>query len=270
MNRPVTALTIAGSDPSGGAGIQADIKTFSALGAYATSVLTALTAQSTQGVSGVQTLPPEFVTEQLETLVADVAIDTVKIGMLADAPTARAVGDFLHHNPGIDTVVFDPVMVSASGSRLLADEAVAAVRELMPQVSVIIPNLAEAAVLLDEEEADSLDKVRRQAPRLRAAGAHRVMVTGGHLSDDDAIDVWADAAGERLLSQPRVATHNTHGTGCSLSSALAALAPPAESWPDAAEQAKAWLRAALQAGDQLDIGQGPGPVHHFYQLWQSP
>ena len=163
MTRPPVALTIAGSDPSGGAGIQADLKTFSALGVYGTSVITALTAQSTQGVTGVHVVPPDFVTQQLQTLVADVRLDAIKIGMLANADIIGAVGDFLLHQDHVDHVVLDPVMVATSGDRLLDDDAVQAMRELMPLASLITPNLAEAAALLDTRPASNMTDMRRQA-----------------------------------------------------------------------------------------------------------
>ena len=268
MTRPLVALTIAGSDPSGGAGIQADLKTFSALGAYGTSVVTALTAQSTRGVTGVHTVPPGFVLEQLDTLLADVAVDAMKIGMLASAPTVEAVREFLAAADA-PVVVLDPVMVSTSGDRLLDDDAVEAMRRLLPHASVITPNLPEAAVLLGEEEARDLAMMRTQAHALRDLGASRVLLKGGHLSGTDATDLWVDAAGERVLRAARVPTRNTHGTGCSLSSALAVLAARLGSWPDAAAGAKSWLTGALAAGDALHIGAGPGPVHHFYELWSS-
>ncbi|GAA1622511.1 bifunctional hydroxymethylpyrimidine kinase/phosphomethylpyrimidine kinase [Georgenia ruanii] len=268
MSRPLVALTIAGSDPSGGAGIQADLKTFSALGAYGTAVLTALTAQSTRGVTGVHTVPPGFVREQLDTLLVDVPVDAMKIGMLAGAPTVEAVREFLAE-AAPPVVVLDPVMVSTSGDRLLDDGAVSAMRRLLPHASVITPNLPEAAVLLGRDEARDLDTMRAQACALADLGAQRVLLKGGHLTGPDAIDLWVDAAGERVLRAARVPTRNTHGTGCSLSSALAVLAARLGSWPDAAAGAKSWLTGALAAGDSLDIGAGPGPVHHFYELWST-
>ena len=268
--RPPVALTIAGSDPSGGAGIQADLKTFSALGAYGTSVLVALTAQSTQGVTGVHVVPAEFVTRQLDTLAADVRIDAVKIGMLATAAVADAVAAFLERQ-ACDVVVLDPVMVATSGDRLLADDAVEAVRRLLPLASVVTPNLAEAATLLQEPVATSVEEMVAQAHRLRAAGAARVLLKGGHLpGGDEAVDVLVGPDGVRLLAGPRIDTTNTHGTGCSLSSALAALRPQRRDWDETAQDAKTWLTGALAAADSLEIGQGHGPVHHFHELWSTP
>ena len=267
MSRPPVALTIAGSDPSGGAGIQADLKTFSALGVYGTSVITALTAQSTRGVSGVHVVPTEFVTQQLETLVADVRLDAVKIGMLANADIVGVVGDFLRLHPQ-DFVVLDPVMVATSGDRLLDDDAVQAVRDLMPLAALVTPNLAEAAALLDTRPARTLASMRFQAMDLRELGAPRVLIKGGHQGEGpEAVDLLLDVEGETLLRAPWVDTVNTHGTGCTLSSALAALRPQRDSWLEAALDAKSWLTAALAAGDVLEIGQGHGPVHHFHGIW---
>jgi hydroxymethylpyrimidine/phosphomethylpyrimidine kinase len=267
--RPPVALTIAGSDPSGGAGIQADLKTFSALGAYGTSVLVALTAQSTLGVTGVHVVPTDFVTQQLDTLAADVRIDAVKIGMLATADAADAVAGFLERQR-CDVVVLDPVMVATSGDRLLADDAVEAVRRLLPLASVVTPNLAEAAVLLQEPAATSVEEMVDQAHRLRTAGAQRVLLKGGHLrGTDEATDVLVGPDGVQLLAGPRIDTVNTHGTGCSLSSALAALRPQRTDWTRTAQDAKAWLNGALAAADVLEVGHGHGPVHHFHELWSS-
>jgi hydroxymethylpyrimidine/phosphomethylpyrimidine kinase len=267
MSRPPVALTIAGSDPSGGAGIQADLKTFSALGVFGTSVLTALTAQNTQGVTGVHVVPSEFVTQQLETLIADVRLDAIKIGMLANAGIVGAVGDFLRGHPH-EHVVLDPVMVATSGDRLLDDDAVRAVRDLMPLASLITPNLAEAAALLNTRPARTVADMRLQAMALQELGAPRVLIKGGHLdAGPEAVDLWLDVYGEALLQAPRIDTVNTHGTGCTLSSALAALRPQRDSWFEAALDAKSFLTAALAAADVLQIGQGHGPVHHFHEIW---
>jgi hydroxymethylpyrimidine/phosphomethylpyrimidine kinase len=266
---PPVALTVAGSDPSGGAGIQADLKTFSALGVYGCAVLTALTAQSTRGVTGVHLVPAGFVREQLETLVADVRLDAVKIGMLATAELARTVGAFLVEHPQ-RFVVLDPVMVATSGDRLLDADAVEAVRRLLPLASLVTPNLPEAAALLDDEPATDLDRLVEQAETLRRAGAPRVLVKGGHLTGDDrAVDVLAGPEGVELLTAPRVPTRNTHGTGCSLSSAIAALRPRSADWPSAVRAAKAWLTGAIAAADELAVGTGSGPVHHFYRVWPT-
>ncbi len=270
MSRPPVVLSIAGSDPSGGAGIQADLKTFSALGAYGTTVITALTAQSTLGVTGIHAVPPAFVRQQLDTLVADVTVDAIKIGMLGDAATVRAVAGFLGDHPGLAPVVLDPVMVATSGARLLAEEAEQAIGDLLPHACVLTPNIPEAAVLLGEGPATSTEGLLRQARALRARGARAVLVKGGHLTGHDATDVWIDDDGEHLLEARRVPTANTHGTGCSLSSAIAALLPRSASPLSAAREAKTWLSAALEGADTLEIGHGPGPVHHFHRWWDQP
>ena len=270
---PPVALSIAGSDPSGGAGIQADLKTFSALGAYGTTAITALTAQNTRGVTGVHVVPPDFVAQQLATLAEDVRIDAIKIGMLATAQLAGVVGDFLSEQARSARppyVVLDPVMVATSGDRLLDESAVAAVRELLPLADLVTPNVAEAAVLLDTEPARDLDALAAQAHALVAAGARRVLAKGGH-GMPDATDVLADETAEAgaivTFVGRRVDTQNTHGTGCSLSSALAAMRPQRDSWPATIRDAKDWLTGALAAADTLDIGSGHGPVHHFYDVW---
>ena len=272
MTAPPKVLSIAGSDPSGGAGIQADLKTFSALGAYVMCVMTALTAQSTQGVTGVHAVPADFVTAQLETLLADITPDAVKIGMLADAEVTAAVGRVLQRlraeEAGETPIVLDPVMVATSGDRLLDESAVAAVRELVPLASIITPNLPEAAVLLDAEPAGSVDEMVDQARALVAAGARRAYVKGGHhTGSEQATDVLADARGQVLITAEWVATRHTHGTGCTLSSALAALRPRRPDWEMTCRDAKAWLTEALRHADELQVGHGHGPVHHFHDVW---
>lgn len=285
--RPATALTIAGSDPSGGAGIQADLKTFAALGVYGCAVLTALTAQSTRGVSAVHQLPESFVAAQLETLFEDITIDAVKVGMLGDARTARVVYDRLtewkRDNPE-GVVVLDPVMVSTSGHKLLADEAVTALREGLFLVDLITPNLPEAALLLSQSEATTPGQMSTQAIRLAELGAPAVLVKGGHLlstphgqadlglaTPRSSIDVLLDRAGVHQLTGPAVDTPNTHGTGCTLSSALAASAagsihaghPVKGLWKEHAEQARAFLLRALAGGAGWRLGAGSGPVNHL-------
>lgn len=266
----VTALTVAGSDPSGGAGIQADMKAMSALGAYAMSVITALTAQSTRGVAGVHAMPVDFVRLQMDTLLEDIVPDATKIGMLATAELADAVGEYL---PGLTHTVLDPVMVATSGDRLLDEQAVGAVRRLCAKADLITPNLHEAAVLLGKEPAASLGELRSQAQLLRDLGAHRVLVKGGHLSGhlngdaDGAVDVYADADVVEILHGRKVATHNTHGTGCTLSSAIASLRPRRATWLEAVRDAKDYLTGAIAHADALGVGHGHGPVHHFYRAW---
>jgi hydroxymethylpyrimidine/phosphomethylpyrimidine kinase len=267
--KPPVALTIAGSDPSGGAGIQADLKTFSALGAYGTTVITSVTAQSTTGVTGVHVVPTDFVRQQWDTLVEDVQVDAIKIGMLATAGHADLVGSLLDEDR-CRYVVLDPVMVATSGDRLLDEDAVEAVRRLLPRASLVTPNLAEAAVLLDCEPATTSDGMRAQAELLVEKGAPRVLLKGGHLPEaTESIDVLAGPEGTGWFTGRWVATRNTHGTGCALSSAVAALRPRRDSWVDAVGDAKRWLTAALEASDRLGVGHGAGPAHHFHDIWDA-
>ncbi|MGB3828113.1 MAG: bifunctional hydroxymethylpyrimidine kinase/phosphomethylpyrimidine kinase [Ornithinimicrobium sp.] len=268
MNRPPIVLSIAGSDPSGGAGIQADLKTFSALGSYGCAVLTSLTAQNTRGVTGIHPVPADFVTEQIVTLFDDLAVQATKVGMLANASIARALATCIESTI-TGPVVLDPVMVSTSGSRLVDDDALDAIRGLLPLITVVTPNLHEAAVLLGRSPAADVAEMVDQAQALRRLGAPRVLVKGGHHTGPEAIDVWCDEDGPIPLSAPWVNTANTHGTGCTLSAAIAALYPHHQDWLSSVRQAKTWLTGALEAGADLDIGHGNGPVHHFYALWSD-
>lgn len=275
---PPVVLSIAGSDPSGGAGVQADLKTFSALGGYGCAVLTALTAQNTRGVTGVFPIPASFVGEQLDTLFADIAVDAVKIGMIANAEIAGTVARALRtYRPRF--VVLDPVMVATSGDRLLEPAAEQILRaELLPLADLITPNLAEAAVLLDTPLAANLSDARNQAVALRELGAVRVLMKGGHLdTGSSATDLLVDEHGGILrLDAPRIDTANTHGTGCTLSSAIAVLRVGSPDWPSAVRLAKDYLSSALAGADELSIGgtgvdrtgyHGHGPVHHFVGRW---
>lgn len=259
-------LSIAGSDPSGGAGIQADLKSFAAMGAYGMAAITALTAQNTRGVRGFVAMEPDFVTAQIDAVFDDVRVDAVKIGMVATAPIAHAIAAALRrHKPR--NVVLDPVMVATSGDRLLQDDAVAAIRDaLVPLARVITPNLPEAAVLTGSPVPSSLDAMRAMLPALRQLGPQWVLLKAGHLDNDDRTDLLFDGSTITELQGRRIDTRNTHGTGCSLSSAIAALLPR-YAVPEAARRAKAWLTGALAASDQLDVGSGHGPVHHFHALW---
>jgi hydroxymethylpyrimidine/phosphomethylpyrimidine kinase len=267
-----TALTIAGVDPSGGAGVLADVKAFSALGAYACAVIAALTAQNTRTVAGVLPIAPEFIARQIDTLFADVRIDAVKIGMLGEAPVILAVADRLAAwKPG--RVVLDPVMVAKSGDALLARVAVGALREaLVPLANVMTPNLPEAGVLLESRAPESVKEMTRAAERLHGlmgSGERWVWLKGGHLPCGDATDLLFN--GDRMIeiSRPRVQTKNTHGTGCTLSAALAALLPQRPDVPTAARDAKDYLTEALRHADTLQVGHGHGPVHHFHALWPA-
>ena len=266
MTTPV-ALTIAGSDSSGGAGIQADLKTFAALGVYGASVITALTAQNTKGVSAIHQVPAEFVTAQIDAVFSDLAVGVVKIGMVAQPATIDAiVAGLARWSPR--HVVLDPVMVATSGDRLLAAEAVEALRtKLIPRAAVITPNLPEAAALLDEPVAASDAAIEHQGRRLLAMGCQAVLIKGGHGAGAESIDYLFDPSGTVALAAPRVATKNTHGTGCSLSSAIAAGLAKGESMEAAIRNAKAWISAAITAADRFSVGHGHGPVHHFHKFY---
>lgn len=258
-------LTIAGSDPSGGAGLQADLKTMSALGAYGMSVVTALTAQSTMGVTGVHNVPEDFVRAQLDTLLDDITPDATKIGMLSTTGLIAVVADYLSR---LGVTVLDPVMVATSGDRLLEADAVDALRDLCTRADLITPNVPEAAVLLDREEATDVDGMVAQAGELLDLGVSRVLLKGGHLTGE-ATDVYAGADGVELLTAPRTPTRNTHGTGCTLSSAIAALRPRRSGWLETVRDAKAYLADAIAHADELGVGHGHGPVHHFHALWEQ-
>jgi hydroxymethylpyrimidine/phosphomethylpyrimidine kinase len=262
------AVTIAGSDSGGGAGIQADLKTFSALGVYGASVITALTAQNTRGVAAIQDVPANFVAAQIDAVFSDLTVDAVKIGMLSRPAVIEAVAAGLERY-GQTQVVLDPVMVAASGDALIADEAVAVLlTTLMPRVLLVTPNLPEAARLLGEPIADGRAAVEAQAKRLRAKGARGVLLKGGHAAGPESADFLLTASGGRWLAAPRIATRNTHGTGCTLSSAIAAGLARGATLADAVVAAKDYVTRAIAAADTLAIGSGRGPVHHFHAWWR--
>ncbi|MGK3128926.1 bifunctional hydroxymethylpyrimidine kinase/phosphomethylpyrimidine kinase [Pantoea sp. C8B4] len=263
----INALTIAGTDPSGGAGIQADLKAFSALGAYGTSVITALVAQNTCGVQSVYRIEPDFVGAQLDSVLDDVRIDAAKIGMLSETAIVEVVAERLKR-ASLPFVVLDTVMIAKSGDPLLSPDAVASVRELLlPQVSLITPNLPEAAALLGRDMAQDENTMLMQGDALLDLGCEAVLMKGGHLSDAESPDWLITRAGRQRFTAPRVNTRHTHGTGCSLSAALAALRPRHDNWADTVTEAKAWLQQALLHADSLEVGKGIGPVHHFHQWW---
>lgn len=267
-------MSIAGIDPSGGAGIYADLKTFSALGAYGTGVVAALTAQNTRAVTGVHNVPPDFVRLQLDTLFADLSIDAAKIGMLGTSVVARAVADALAAplaSHALPHVVLDPVMIAKSGDSLLDREAISTLIEaVVPLATMITPNLPEAGVLLRSRAPESLREMRRAAEGLRRLlrdeGHRWVLVKGGHLTGD-AVDLLYDGDQMIELPAPRIQTRNTHGTGCTLSAAIAALLPRAHDVPEAVRAAKAYLTEAIRRSGELRVGKGHGPVHHFHALW---
>jgi len=266
MNTPV-ALTIAGSDSSGGAGIQADLKTFAALGVYGASAITALTAQNTRGVAGIHVVPAEFLRAQIDAVFADLEVGAVKIGMVAQLASIAAIADALKRwSPR--HVVLDPVMVATSGDRLLAAEAVEALRQkLIPLATIITPNLPEAAALLDEPFATSEAAIESQGEKLLALGCPAVLIKGGHGEGSESIDYLVRANGSVALSAPRVATHNTHGTGCSLSSAIAAELAKGAELETAVRNAKSFVSAAIASADRFTVGHGHGPIHHFHRFY---
>ncbi|OOC52906.1 MULTISPECIES: bifunctional hydroxymethylpyrimidine kinase/phosphomethylpyrimidine kinase [Nocardiopsis] len=261
-------VSVAGSDPSGGAGIQADLKAFSAHGTFGMTVVTALTAQSTRGVTGVHPVPAEFVAHQMDTLFADATVHAVKVGMLGTSEVTEAVAEAIGRH-ALPNVVVDPVMVAKSGDRLLESSAVEALRsELLPRADLITPNLPEAADLLEEPEAADLATMRAQAARLLELGPRRVLLKGGHLSGGESVDVLASRGSDPVeFRAPRVATRNTHGTGCTLSSSIAALLPQRPDVAAAVGDAKAYLTEAIRRADEIDAGGGQGPVHHFHAWW---
>jgi hydroxymethylpyrimidine/phosphomethylpyrimidine kinase len=263
MTIPI-ALTIAGSDSSGGAGIQADLKTFAAFGVYGASVITALTAQSTQGVVAIHQVPADFVTAQLDAVFGDLKVKAVKIGMVAQPSAIDAIVGALERWPS-KHLVLDPVMIATSGDRLLAPDAMQALRtKLIPRASLITPNLPEAAALLEEELAVGETEIESQGKRLRALGSGAVLIKGGHGQGAESIDYLITGHGVVALPAPRIATKNTHGTGCSLSSAIAAGLAKGDDLEAAVRKAKTWISAAIAAADRLDVGQGHGPIHHFH------
>lgn len=264
-------LSIAGTDPTGGAGIHADLKSISANGGYGMAVVTALVAQNTHGVRSVHTPPPSFLREQLDAVSDDVGIDAVKIGMLGDRGVIEVVRDWLRRT---DTgpVVLDPVMVATSGDRLLDPAAEEALRALLPLVDLVTPNLAELAALTGEPVAPTWADALRQGERLSRESGVVVLVKGGHLHGTSSPDALVDAsAADPVTEIPgyRVETTNTHGTGCSLSSAIATLGATDREWASALVRAKAWLTTALRRSSELHVGGGNGPIHHFATMWDD-
>ena len=268
-NRTPAALTVAGSDSGGGAGIQADLKTFSALGVYGASVLTAVTAQNTRAVLAVHELPPALVAQQLEAVLADLPIAVVKVGMLSSPDIMTAVAEGLA-GTGLP-VVLDPVMVAKSGDPLLPADAVEALARLMlPRAALLTPNLPEAARLLGRAPATTAEEMEEQGRALIALGPRAVLMKGGHGTGPVCTDLLVRADGPTLrLEAPRQDTRNTHGTGCTLSSAVAALLARGQPLEDAVRGAHAYLQGAIAAADGLGIGHGHGPVHHFHRAWAT-
>jgi hydroxymethylpyrimidine/phosphomethylpyrimidine kinase len=266
MTTPI-AITIAGSDSGGGAGIQADLKTFSALGVYGASVITALTAQNTRGVRAIHDVPPHFIAEQIDAVFSDLAVRAVKIGMLSQPKVIETVTAGLERWQQTN-VVLDPVMIAASGDQLLTPAAIDVLRRvLIPRTLVITPNLPEAAALLDGPVARNEAEMREQAQRLLKLGSRAVLLKGGHAEGPESIDLLVDATTVARLAAERVATENTHGTGCTLSSAIAAGLAKGQDLASAVRKAKDYVTAAIKASDRIEIGSGHGPTHHFHAWW---
>jgi hydroxymethylpyrimidine/phosphomethylpyrimidine kinase len=262
-------LTIAGSDSGGGAGIQADLKTISAIGCYGMSVITALTAQNTRGVTGIHAVPPSFAAKQLEAVFSDIGADAVKIGMLYSAELIEVVAEQLKKY-NAKNIVLDPVMVAQSGDKLLQDDAIQAIKEhLMPLADVVTPNLPEARVLLDRD-IHGLEDMRAAAEALAASGSRSILVKGGHLEENKSTDLLYIAAENRfvVLEADRIASRNNHGTGCTLSSAIASYMAKGCGIEEAVRNAKSYIHSAIRAGADYTIGKGHGPVHHFFAFWQ--
>ena len=266
--RYARVLSIAGSDSGGGAGIQADLKTISANRCYGMSVITALTAQNTLGVTAIHAVPVDFVAAQMDAVLSDIGADAVKIGMLFSPELIRTVADGLRRH-GAKNIVLDPVMVAQSGDKLLQDEAVAAIKEhLIPLADLITPNLPEASVLLDREITSEAD-LSAAATDLAAMGAGNVLIKGGHLESENSDDCLYLGDEQRLvtLAGERVVTRNNHGTGCTLSSAIAAYLARGEDMETAVRLGKDYITGAIQAGAAYEIGRGNGPVHHFFRFF---
>jgi hydroxymethylpyrimidine/phosphomethylpyrimidine kinase len=261
------ALTIAGSDSSGGAGIQADLKTFAALGVYGASAITALTAQNTKGVTGIHDVPPDFIVAQIDAVFADLEVGAVKIGMLSQSAAIVAIAKALDRHKA-KNIVLDPVMIAASGARLLANDAIATLRkELIPRALLITPNLPEAAVLTGSANGKTEAEMAAQAQQLLDAGARNVLIKGGHGEGPESVDLLIGPKLNVRFAAPRHPSRNTHGTGCTLSSAVAAGLAKGLDLTAAVRAAKNYVTAAIAAADRLDIGHGHGPLHHFHAHW---
>lgn len=266
------ALTIAGSDPSGGAGVQADLKTFSALGVFGTSAITALVDENTMGVYGIHPVPVDFVKGQIHSVLSDVGANAVKVGMLHDSELILAVLDSLKQFPAVRNIVVDPVMVATSRDPLLMEEAVATLRDtLIPYARIITPNIPEASLLLGENitHQDQLEEAAIQLSKLYEGNRVSVMLKAGHLDNNQLTDIFYNAENDTVtyLEAEKIDTVNTHGTGCTLSSAIAAWLAKGADLDDAVIKGKEYLNEALKKGANLKIGKGHGPVHHFYSWW---
>jgi hydroxymethylpyrimidine/phosphomethylpyrimidine kinase len=263
------AVTIAGSDSSGGAGIQADLKTFAALGVYGASVIAALTAQNTKGVTAIHDVPGDFIAAQIDAVFSDLDIGAVKIGMLSQVAAIKAVAKGLGRYRA-KNIVLDPVMVASTGATLLAIEAIKVLRnELLPRALVVTPNLAEAAALIGASLARNEAEMAVQARQILALGAVNVLIKGGHSGGGESVDLLVGQGDVVRLSAKRIATKNTHGTGCTLSSAITAGLAKGLDLAAAAHDAKAYVTSVIAAADQLEVGHGHGPLHHYYAQWRD-
>jgi hydroxymethylpyrimidine/phosphomethylpyrimidine kinase len=260
------AVTIAGSDSGGGAGIQADLKTFAALGVYGVSAITALTAQNTKGVWGVHEVPPDFVSKQIDAVFSDFRIAAVKIGMLGNAAITGAVAAGLERHEARN-IVLDPVLVASTGADLLRADAIDVLKSLMGRVDVVTPNLFEAAALLDAPLARDEAEMQSQGRALLALGADAVLIKGGHGGGPESVDILVEAETTTRFALPRIATKNTHGTGCTLASAIAAGLAKGLTLGEAVREAKTYITTAIAAADRLGVGTGNGPLHHFPDKW---
>ena len=260
-------LSIAGSDPSGGAGIQADLKSFSAQGVYGMAVITALTAQNTTGVSKIHKPPADFVAEQIRMVATDVRIDAIKIGMIADAAIAKVVAEEVGVLTNIP-VILDPVMIAKGGAPLIAEDAMSCLsEELVPLADILTPNLPEAAALLKKKMALNKDDMVAQANQLLTLGPRAIYLKGGHFDGPDSPDLFVSRTEMRWFEAKRLQTKHTHGTGCSLSAAIAANCAKGLTPEQACATAKAFITAAISEADSLTVGSGHGPIHHFHHLW---
>ncbi|MDR2918084.1 MAG: bifunctional hydroxymethylpyrimidine kinase/phosphomethylpyrimidine kinase [Tannerella sp.] len=263
------ALTIAGSDPSGGAGIQADLKTFSACGCFGTTAIVAVVDENTVGVTGVHPIPVDFVTGQIRSVLDDIGTDAIKIGMLHSSELIMGIKNTLMQYD-VENIVLDPVMVATSGDKLLQDEAIHTLKnELIPFVRVITPNIPEAEILLGkkiESQRDLPMMIRELSVNHKVS----VLLKAGHLTEEKLTDVFYNAETDEILelTSDRIYTKNTHGTGCTFSSAIAAFLAHGLSLNDAVKEAKEYMKSAILIGSEYEIGKGHGPVHHFFKFWE--
>lgn len=266
-NKTPICLTIAGSDSGGGAGIQADLKVMSALGVYGASVITALTAQNTKEVRSVFPASPEFVIEQIETVFDDLEIDAVKIGMLGTPELTFAVASALR-SVKAKNIILDPVMIAKSGDKLLQDDAIDALKQrLIPMADIITPNIPEAMVLLGKDKEPKIDDMQEYCNELLGLGSKSVLLKSGHMTGETLYDIYFDGDDIMSLTSPRIDTKNTHGTGCSMSSAIASFIARGYDMKHAVSEAKTYIAEAVASADKLTIGTGHGPINHFYKTW---